>query len=482
VTSNFLKRNKKKSLLALLLLLLRQNRVTALLLFLMLTASMLFLSPSSWITNLPGGTRFAAGVSWVAKSVGVDVSQWGLSVGGQGGYKDLLAAFRTAKYGTGGGVVGWGAFFTRPADQMTKGKDSLGLVLGSRSDLATGQAGSGRMQMTAGEGGEIVGVVSPDDQRFGRNSKSSVVIKKSDLAGKREGWVKEAFAGGFMNGMMGGAAGSGSMAGPGAAGTGALSGGAYAGRGFFEGTVSAGSKAGETARVGLEGAGSVNVPKSKIVGAPKGALSSARAHAIDAKAKSGAMAAANLSGYSKRALIQLAEGDVRARMTMAPGCNPPGCPGEYVATNTGAIYDGNAVNGDSSNILVAPEIDGMDTPDLPDAGMARGYENDANRKLADAQKCQDLDASFGPREMESNKLMQQYSQQFGACMASAGSRCRGWRKFFGRCKKGKEDECRRNYLEPLKSECRNYERMRCDHTHQCPLTASNACVELCNFY
>src|SRR3569832_1231449 len=80
--NTFLQRNKKKSALALLLLFLRERKILVLLLLLVFLASTVFISPSSWITGLPDGTRFAAGVAWLAGKMGVDVSRWGL--GGPG--------------------------------------------------------------------------------------------------------------------------------------------------------------------------------------------------------------------------------------------------------------------------------------------------------------------------------------------------------------------------------------------------------------
>src|SRR4051812_48387999 len=64
--NTFLQRNKKKSALALLLLFLRERKILVLLLLLLFMASSVFLTPSSWLTGLPGGARFAAGVAWMA--------------------------------------------------------------------------------------------------------------------------------------------------------------------------------------------------------------------------------------------------------------------------------------------------------------------------------------------------------------------------------------------------------------------------------
>lgn len=459
MTATFLDRNKKKSALAALLLFLRERKVLVLLLFLVLAASTVFLSPSSWITGLPGGARLAAGVAWIAGKAGVDVSKWGLGPAGHNSYGDLLAAFRAAKAGAGSGGaggaggaggVGWGAFFGRAAAGGTV-PNSLDMVKGRRSDLE----GAGKGADDLAKNQTVQGVLDPADAKADKDGQG-VALSDSDLGGQREGFVKNAFAGGFAKGLLGGAG----------SGDGALSGGAFAGRGFFRGSggaASAGSA--DLARKGLEGLTPAAATRSKIQGAAKGSLSAIRSHAVEARGMKGA-AAAGLGG--NRAFYQLAQGRGRAALGTSPNCTPPGCPGEFATTNTGAIYDGNKISGDSTDILTAPQVDGITSPNIPDTSIAKSYEDQANQMDADAKKCKDLDAKYGPQENALNAQMTAISDQF------KNADCGG-----GGCSKSKARHCQA-LGDQLKAKCSEYMGVRCAHTKACPLTASNNCSNECS--
>lgn len=462
VKSTFLDRNKKKSLLAALLLFLRERKAMVLLLLLVLVASTVFLSPSSWITGLPGGTRLAASVAWVAGKLGVDVSQWGLA-GGKHSFNDLEAAFAAAKANAGkAGVVGWGAFFGRSSGGAATGADSLGFVKGSKSDLESTVAAAGKGAAGAGAaGGGIAGAVTPEEAKNDRDA-NAVAIREGDVGGEREGWVKSAFAGGFMNGLLGGAGAAGAAS---AGGAGALSGGAYAGKGFFNGKGGAAGDSSALAKSGLDGLPGAGVPKSKIQGAAKGSLSAYAARAVDAKAMRGVAGVASLGGG--RAFTQLAEGRGRAELAVTPNCTPPGCPGEFATTNTGAIYDGNHTQGATTDVITAPQVDGIQTPNIPDTSIAQGYEDQANQMDKDAQKCKDLDAQYGPEETALNQQMSDISGQFKS--AGCGS---------GGCSRSKARHCQA-LGDQLKSTCNQYMNVRCTHTHACPLTANANCSNEC---
>jgi hypothetical protein len=453
--STFLEKNKKKSLLAALLLFLRERKVLVVLLLLVFIASTVFLSPSSWITGLPGGTRLAASVAWIAGKLGVDVSQWGLG-GDKHSFSELTAAFASAKANQGKGAIGWGAFFGRSSGAGGDGQDSLGFVKGSKSDLGA-SVGSGKNGSGAdGSGNGIAGAITPEDAKADQNA-NAVAINQNDVGGEREGWVKNAFAGGFVNGFMG--------TGAGADGAAQLSGGAFASKGFFTGKGGAASESNSVAQNGLNGAGSISVPKSKIQGAAKGQLSYKQATALDARSMKGAAAASTIGG--NRAFTQLAEGRGRAALAVTPNCAPPGCPGEFATTNTGAIYDGNQVSGSNTDLITAPTVDGVQTPNIPDTSMAQGYEDQANQMDADAQKCQALDAQYGPQETALNQQMMDISGQFKS--AGCGS---------GGCSQSKANYCK-GLGNQLKSTCNQYMSVRCAHTHACPLTASQNCSNEC---
>lgn len=455
MSQTFLDRNKKKSLLAALLLFLRERKILVLLLLLVLIASTVFLGPSSFITGLPGGARFAASVAWIAGRMGVDVSKWGLANGGRASYGDLVAAFAAAKANAAGGsgAVGWGAFFGRAGGAGGAAPNSLDMVKGSRADLEGG-AGSGK----DGAGQTVKGILDPADASADKDGQG-VALSDSDLGGQREGFAKSAFAGGFANGLLGANGGGGS-------GDGALSGGAFARRGFFSGSGGAAASAGskDLAKLGLEGVPSAGATRSKIQGAAKGSLSAMRSHAVEARGMRGA-AAAGLGG--NRAFSQLAEGRGRAALGSAPNCVSPGCPGEFAATNTGAIYDGNSVGPMNTSILTAPEVDGIQSPNIPDTSIAQGYEDQANQMQADAQKCKDLDAQYGPQENALNAQMTAISDQFKSADCGGGG-----------CSKSKANHCK-DLGNQLKSKCNEYMNVRCEHTHACPLTAGQNCSNEC---
>ncbi|MDE2492112.1 MAG: hypothetical protein KGM24_14790 [Elusimicrobia bacterium] len=471
MTSKFFERNKKKSLLALLLLFLRERKALSILLLLVILASGVFLSPSSLLLRMPGGARFAAGIAWIAQKAGVDVSRWGMLPPGRRSFSELEAAFQAAKE-AGARGIGWGSFFGGRGGSGASGAGaaggevaagSVGYVVGSQSDL---QAESASGAGAAGGPSGVRGAVT--DQARGADA-NTVTLSPGDVGGQREGFVQSAFAGGFMNGLLGGGAGA-------AGSQGLLSGGAYASRDFFNGgTLAPAPGNSDLAKAGLDGVQPAGVPNGRIMGAAKGKLSMARALRIDAAARQGAARAEALSG-PHMAFVQLAEGRGRAVIATTPNCQPPSCPAEYAATNTGAIYDGNGVDGAGSNILTAPAIDGLTSPNVPDAGQATGMQNTAEQYSKDAQTCQALDDtsdpnSYGSQELALNQKMQNLSNQFKA--ADCGS---------GGCSQSKLDYC--NGLgDQMKSACRSYQSVRCAHTKACPLTADQSCgdaADTCN--
>ena len=328
MTATFLDRNKKKSLLAALLLFLRQRKMLVLLLFLVLAASTVFLGPSTWITGFPGGKIFAADVAWIASKMGYDVSRWGLGTADKRSYEDLLAAFRAAR--AGGTGAGWSAFFGRgkAAGGSDTTTNSLDFVKGSKADLARRSGGG------AGAGAQSVAeVVDPSDPK--NRGGGGVTISEADLGGQREGYVKAAFAGGFLNGLFGGSHSVGA-----GDGDGALSGGAYASKGFFSGTGGAAGSSNSLARGAVAGLPAVATPAGVKGGAARGSLSAMGTRALTIREQKGVLGAGALGG--NLAYTQLAEGASRDELGTTY-CKAPGCPSEYATTNTGAIYDGNTI-------------------------------------------------------------------------------------------------------------------------------------------
>jgi hypothetical protein len=453
--STFLERNKKKSILAALLLFIRQRKILVLLLLLVVVASGVFLSPSAWITKFPGGTRFVAGVAWMADRMGVDTTQWGIDPGRRRNFRDLMMAFQSAKETSGIlGSAGWGAFFSRSSTGAGSGQNSLDFVKGSKNDLGPSGNGSGKV----GDGATSVrGIVTAEETAADKES-GAVALNADDLKGEREGFVKTAFAGGFFGGLFGGSAASG-----GAGGAGGLSGGAFASQGFFGGPGGAVTPtSSQLAHGGLGNTPPIVVPKSVIVGGAKGKLSGARSSAIEARSMAGAAKAGSTVGT--KAFGQLAQGNGRA-MLVNNGCTTGNCPvpsttpNEYAATNTGAIYDGNAVDGLNTSIITTPSVD-VGALAVPDAGMAQNYVDQANQMQADAKTCQAMDDQYRLPELNLQKQMEATSKQFAARGCGSGG-----------CDQSKLDACN-GYAADLRNNCNAFMTLRCQHTQSCPLTST----------
>jgi len=328
--NTFLQRNKKKSALALLLLFLRERKILVILLLLVVLATTVFIGPSTWITGIPGGERFAAGVAWLAGKMGMDTSRWGLGGPGRHSYADLLEAFREAKASHNAGGVGWGPFFGHGganggAAGAGGGEGSLGFVKGSKSDLEHGVGAGG-----AGGGAQsVAGIVDPSDPK--QKGQNAVALTADDVGGQRAGYVNALNSSGYVGrGLPGDGAGSGG---------GSISGGAYASQGFFSGKGGAAGTSNNLAKAGLASMPAIATPAAVKGAAAKGALSAFASRGVEARATKGVMGAASLS--NNFAFAQAAEG--KARDDIGGGCVPPSCPMEYAATNSGAIYDGNNI-------------------------------------------------------------------------------------------------------------------------------------------
>ncbi|NNN05416.1 MAG: hypothetical protein HKL90_05910 [Elusimicrobia bacterium] len=458
MTNKFLERNKKKSLLAALLLFLREHKVLALLLLLLIGASTVFVSPSAFWGDIPGGSRMEAGIAWLASRMGVDVRRWGLA-SGNARFGDLLAAFESAR--AGGKRAGWGPFFAASGDGKSDyGAGSLAYVKGSRADLGEGgdRSGTGagsNSGSAAGGTGPFKGIVDPAQAA---KDGDALTLGPGDVGDRREGFVKAAFAGGFFSGLMGGAGGTGADA---------LSGGAYAGRGFFSGSV--GAVSGSAAQAGLANLPTASSPGGAAVSGVGGRISGRFARELQAHESQGMAGASSLG--AGRAYTQLAQGNAQAQISVTPNCGA-GCPSEFAAANTGAIYDGNAVNNPATNGLVTgTPMDPGGSPNLPSSGLGQTYLQNAQQMNQDAQTCKALDAQYGPQEDNLNAQMQDQSQQFAA--ASCGS---------GGCSKSKLNYC--NALaSQMRATCGQYMSVRCQHSRACPLTAADSastCNDECN--
>lgn len=428
---SFLDRNKKKSLLALLLLFLRQRKALVLLLLILLLASSVFVVPG-WVTGLPGGARFAAGVAWIAGKLGADRSRWGLAPGGSNSYSDLVAAFKAAKAGSNGGGLGWGGGYMGRGSGAAPG-DSLDMIKGSRSDLEPTK------MKDLGGNQTIKGIVDSSDPKAGKGP-IPVALNSGDLGGEREQTLHQGFAG-FLNGMLGGpgapgAGGRGPASGPGVGGgpgvgpdgrplTGAaaLSGGAYANKGFFNGTGGAVTQAGGLAYSGRQAVGTAAVPPSRIAGAANGKLSAAASRAVETRAMQNAATSVSMGGG---AFSQLAVGNARDQLAVEH-CNPPGCPGEYAATNTGAVYDGTNI---TQGFLTSSDPGGGDSAgstnpsvDVPPDSAVSGTTVDPGVVADCEQRLNSCENAKGADEKHLGQLDEQINSLMGQMPSACGDPC-----------------------------------------------------------
>ncbi|MFI5360635.1 MAG: hypothetical protein ACHQ49_01595 [Elusimicrobiota bacterium] len=383
MASTFLDRNKKKSLLAALLLFLRERKMLVLLVLLVLCATTVFVSPTSWL-----GTK-----------LGAYASKWGMNgYGGDGSRGDLLAAFRTARTQSRLGGMGWGAFFGR-GDSIVKA-NSLEFVKGSKADLT--RIGAGGAAITART---VAGIVDPADAKD--SAGDGVAIAPGDLGGERAGLLPEAFAGGFVNGLLGGAA----------SGDAALSGGAFASKDFFGGVGGAVSTTpGSQAKAALPSLSAMGTPTG-VKGGKKGSLSAFARGVVTSSMKNSA-AAAVLGGSG--AYTQLAEGSMRDTLGTTY-CQPPACPAEYAAVNTGAIYDGNDLSqglltssdpGADAAGLISPSVV---VPPTSAGGSSSDAQNVATCEAMVQQCAQSKTAPIDQEAADETQLTAWFNQMPAAC-------------------------------------------------------------------
>lgn len=464
--STFLDRNKKKSSLAALLLFLRERKALAVLLLAVMFATSLFVGPSAMLLRLPGGTRMAAGIAWIATKLGVDVSKWGLA-GQKHDFGDLVAAFKNAKEGS--GKAGWGAFMGRGDAGAGAGAGSLDFVKGSKSDLAANGAEGDKLPKP----GSVGGILNADDAS--KRGENGVSVDENEVGkGGRDGadavngFVRSAFAGGFANGQS-------AFGGNGA--NGGLSGGAYASSGFFSGGKGGGNggKLGDLVKNGTSGLpGAANGHGVQIQGAAKGQLSKSQASIIQARTARGLLGTHEVNG--QRAFTQLAVGRGRAAISVAPNCTAGnGCPNEYASTVSGAVYDGNNLVKNQDIITDPPELPGgIGSPNVPDTSLGEGYTHDAENMQTQAQQCKEADQYYmgtdpsqshhNPTITQLNAAQEAKSKEFES-LGCATMSC-------SKKNKSKLEQCNR-WGDEMYDLCVQSMQLQCDLQKACPLTAGN---------
>jgi hypothetical protein len=350
------------------------------------------------LSRLPGGARAAAGISWVASSLGL-----GQAGDKQGSLAALLAAMRAAKDARN---TGWGAFFQGGALGAGNG-DSLGMVRGSLADAAAGDA---NLAAKVKGGDTISGIMTPKEAK---ESGDGVALGREDIAGQRE---RSARAGAAMEGGQ-----------------------AYVAAGFLNVNGHAADPDMVRATLGtgavpIASRGGTNVVRPAVGRNP--AFTPGQAGQTAQTWRMGARGGVTLG--------QLVSARNAALMSSDPICGPSnGCPAEFAATTSGANYDGaklaelggppgannqlTALNGSGSSpaMLSNPvSIDGASSPAVPDpnaprADLRKGAAQDAAQSHDCGQAmsaCQQERAVYRADLLQQKAQLAQLSSQLkGAC-------------------------------------------------------------------
>jgi hypothetical protein len=269
---------------------------------------------------------------------------------------------------------------------------SIELVGGSREDIL------GQVNFLARLGGSrsILSIQTPEDSA--RNPVSVEI--PSDAQG-----ANNPVLAGFASGLGGFGAG-----GPGAAAV-------FAGPGFFR----AGGRADSVSPVKVAIAGAASASSS--LPTPRGVSSQGgmRGRAVAGRAQ-GFGALGHCVGL-KCAFPQLANQNVQGQLWnfgLPPACSSVnGCAAESAASNTGAVYDGNAgvqslvaMGGDGG---VLPEVDGTQIPNIysPPAGDITAYQNTATQIQTGQLQCQAAEGTYTPIIQSSQIGMDQHNTHMG---------------------------------------------------------------------
>ena len=254
-----------------------------------------------------------------------------------------------------------------------------------------------------------------------------------------------------------------------------MSGGAYADRNLFSGAGGADSSPILLGQTSVGSGSDVTTPQWAVKAGFRGHLSKAAMTAINTRTLAAASAATALKG--NKGITQLVEAKGRATFVQQ-GCGNGSCPGEFAATNSGAVYDGNATTGDGTDILLAP-TDPVGTS-VPSGALASSYEQIAETDEQNDMTCSNLDNTYLGQEHTAHDQILQAAN----AVASAGCGSGGMKLsqivmnpisfFFGKKKKCK------GLISNLKSACSNYQDLKCNHMNSCPLTAGMSCGGECS--
>jgi hypothetical protein len=430
--SQFLKKNKKKGLLAGLLLFFQRGRGVGPLLVLVGLLSFVFMAPTSVLSRFPFASKVMAKLGLRS----------GLGHGDSLFLQEQLAnALRAARarrsIRSGGGIfgrdgVGSGQYGKNSTDMIRGGKDITGDGVDRYYD------GVGK-----GSGESVDGVLRPEDAS---KMEEGVALDESELQG---GLLKNAMAGKFGEGGIEDI-------------------GALGDRGRLSlveslGSGQGGPSATSSARAASPDEGMLNdaLDKKRVPDAAgrslrtsaRGRLGWRKFRKISARMNK----ALDKPGNSGRntAMYQLAEGRAYSIAAAPPpgNCDPGTCPAEFANTASGAVFDGNRIDGE---IMSAPEF-GDPGVNVPSQGDIDGLLDEARKMEEDAKKCEQAEETYGAQERHHMEQVQMYSDQMNA--ANCGS---------GGCSKSKYKRCKR-IGDKMRGECREYNKVARKKADACPL-------------
>lgn len=427
--SEFLQRNKKKGALALVLLFLQRGKGLGPLLFLLLLLSFVFIAPNSSFL----------GSSWLA--------QMGKRLGlrgelGSGEDTTQLAAFSDALRRAPGSKAGLGLmsglFGLGRGGSSNYGKNTVDMVKGGKG-LAGGMEGGEKMYdgVAKGAGKTVDGVLRPEDSKKFENG---VSLSDEEMQG---GLNEQAFAGEIQEGMgveglaelrdrMGAAGGNG------------------AAKNYFQARAS--NKASDLMKGAFGGSrlpnGTFN-PK----GSQTGQLSQMKAQGARGQQKAANSLASGVGTGS--VMYQLAEGKAYSVAAAPPpgNCDPGSCPGEFARNASGAVFDGNRVNG----AIISSDEFGDPGVNVPDQASIDSAIQQASKAEEDAKKCEQAEETYGGQERAKMEEIQNLSNQLNNMNCASGG-----------CSKSKYKACMA-VGNQMRGKCHEYNAIAAQKAAACPL-------------
>lgn len=425
--SEFLQRNKKKGALALVLLFLQRGKGLGPLLFLLLLLSFVFIAPNSSFL----------GSSWLA--------QMGKRLGlrgelGSGADTSQMASFSDALRRAPGSKQGMGLvsslFGLGLGGSSNYGKNTVDMVKGGKG-LADGMGGEKMYDGVAkGAGKSVGGVLRPEDSKKFENGVSlsdeemQGGMMQEGLEGVQEGLGVEGLS--ELRERLGAA------------------GGAGAPKSMFQ------ARASDKSTDLMKGAfGGSKLPNGTFTpkGSQTGQLSQMKGAGMRGQSKAANSLASGVGTGS--VMYQLAEGKAYSVAAAPPpgNCDPGSCPGEFARNASGAVFDGNRVNG---NILSSDEF-GDPGVNIPDQSTIDTAIQQASKAEEDAKKCEQAEETYGGQERAKMEEIQNLSNQLNNMNCASGG-----------CSKSKYKACMA-VGDQMRGKCHEYNSIAAQKAAACPL-------------